>query len=84
MTTDLCQHVNLVYQSNVMGIGGSQTIAEPVSCIMSFGSFQGEFKLNPIEMSNKTKCILLGRNFLEQFKETTFDWINRRVKLGDD
>ena len=31
-----------------------------------------------------SKCILLGRNFLEQFKETTFDWINRRVKLGDD
>ena len=84
MTTDLCQHVNLVYQSNVMGIGGSQKIAEPVSCIMRFGSFQGEFKLNPIEMSNKTKCVLLGRNFLEQFKETTFDWINRRVKLGNE
>ena len=55
MNTDLCQHVNLVYQSNVMGIGGSQTIAEPISCIMSFGLFPGEFKLNPIEMSNKTK-----------------------------
>ena len=36
-------------------------------------------KLDLLDWENKT--IILGRQFLEEFNETTFDWQNMRIKL---
>jgi len=68
----------------VMGIGGSQVAGKPVSCKFKIGQTAYTHKLVPISIPGKCNAVILGRDFMSEWGVTQFDWVNGRVKLGED
>ena len=86
ISKDLCKMVEFKTGSkNVMGIGGSQVLADPVPCTFRLGKHDfANYLLRPIELPEKKKTVILGRDFMRQFKTTKFDWANNRILLDDE
>ena len=85
ISQELCKMDIGQSSGTVMGIGGQQKVGLPVvACICFPSEFKTEVTLKPIAIAGKNNLIILGRDFLTRFGITQFDWVNNRIKLGND
>ena len=86
ISADLCESVNFTQNGkSVLGVGGSQEVGEPVPCYFKLGSYEfADYPLRPIDLPSKRKTVILGRDFMSQFKTTQFDWANNRIRLDKE
>ena len=86
ISTDLCDSVNFVENSkSVLGVGGSQKVGEPVLCCFELGPYEfTDYPLRPIDLPSMCRTVILGRDFMSQFKTTQFDWANNRIRLDEE
>ena len=86
ISTDLCESVNFVQNAkSVLGVGGSQKVGEPVLCCFELGTYEfTDYPLRPIDLPSKCRTVILGRDFMSQFKTTQFDWANNRIRLDEE
>ena len=69
----------------VKGIGGSQIAGEPVEGTIRFKcGWSYAHPLKPMKFHGTNNQVILGRDFMQIFDETLFDWINGRIKIGSD
>ena len=85
LSLDLCKAANFDHSKSVLGVGGAQQTGEPVPCSLELGphEFQ-DYPLRPIDLPGKSRTVILGRDFMSQFKSTRFDWANNRIQLDDE
>ena len=68
-----------------MGIGGVEYAGDPLMCKICIGStFETAHSVKPMPIPGKTNLLILGRDFLENFKTTEFDWANQKVRIGSE
>lgn len=70
---------------SVVGVGGRQAIGQRIPCTVIFKSKPEEtfdHLLHPMELGRDEDLVILGRDFMEQFHVTQFDWDQKRVNLG--
>ena len=71
--------------SVVHGVGGSQKVCEPLECDIAISStWSATHLLKPMFIPGNSALVILGRDFLAKHGKTEFDWINNRVKIGED
>ena len=69
----------------ITGIGGMQYAGEPLKCKIYIGSkWETSHLVKPMFIPGKQNLLILGRDFLEHFGTTEFDWTNQRVRIGTD
>ena len=73
--------------TSVQGIGGRQLIGPKNQYSVRFSCDKAKvYKvwLRETTLSNNKVMVILGRDFLSQFKKTEFDWENSCVRLGEN
>ena len=71
--------------SVVKGVGGTQKAGKPVACSIRFNSgWNFDHPLKPMSLPDSPNLVLLGRDFMELFDKTLFDWAEGRVRIGTD
>ena len=69
----------------IMGIGGSQWAGDPIKCKITLSSnWTAVHEFKPLLIPGKQNLVILGRDFLEGHGSTEFDWINKRVRIGEN
>ena len=71
---------------SVSGIGGAQKVGPKTECKIRFAcDTEKEYSvwLHATKQDRDRDLIILGRDFLNQFENTTFDWKNGKIYLGD-
>ena len=74
-------------EHGIRGVGGPQKSGKPVECSVRFDSLPEKTfscAVRPTSIKGEFKFVLLGKDFMSRFNLTEFDWLNNRVKLGDD
>ena len=72
--------------TSVQGIGGSQLIGPKTQYNIRFSSDKSQIYkvwLHETNLSTTQEMVILGRDFLNQFSSTEFDWKNSKVRLGE-
>ncbi len=73
--------------SVVRGVGGDVWAGSPQECEIRFGNGWRLYThpLKPLHMDNSEgNLIILGRDFMQLYDQTLFDWEKGRVKIGGD
>ena len=71
---------------SVSGIGGAQKVGPKTECKIRFAcDTEKEYSiwLHATKLDRVLDLIILGRDFLNQFEKTTFDWKNGKIFPGD-
>ena len=71
---------------SVSGIGEAQKVGPKTECEIRFAcGTEKEYSvlLHATKLDRDRDLIILGRDFLNQFEKTTFDWKNGKICLGD-
>ena len=69
----------------MQGIGGRQLIGPKKQYNIRFSSDKSQIYkvwLHKTNLSTNQEMVILGRDFLNQFSSTEFDWKNSKVRLG--
>ena len=72
--------------TSVQGIGGRQLIGPKKQYNIRFSSDKSQIYkvwLHKTNLSTNQEMVILGRDFLNQFSSTEFDWKNSKVRLGE-
>ena len=70
----------------MQGIGGRQLIGPKKQYNIRFSSDKSQIYkvwLHKTNLSTNQEMVILGRDFLNQFSSTEFDWKNSKVRLGE-
>ena len=70
----------------VSGIGGNQLIGPKKKFCIRFACNQNreyDAWLSPTVLDSNQELVILGRDFLNQFDSTEFDWCKSKVRLGN-
>ena len=71
---------------SVSGIGEARKVGPKTECKIRFAcDTEKEYSvwLHATKLDRDRDLIILGRDFLNQFEKTTFDWKNGKICLGD-
>ena len=69
----------------VYGIGGVEYAGEPVECkILISSTWETKHVIKPMPIPDRKNLLILGRDFLQHFGTTEFDWTNQKVRIGKD
>ena len=82
--TDIC--MDTTSNKTISGIGGRQRIGPKETYSIRFSCDRNKtynVLLSPTKLDSNRELIILGRDFLDQFERTEFDWKNSRIRLGD-
>ena len=75
---------DLTNSSLVHGIGGSCKAKESLICTLVLeNGWTCQHPIRPTEIPHNPNLVILGRDFLQRFGNTEFDWENQTVRLGD-
>ena len=69
----------------VYGIGGVEYAGEPIECkILISSTWETKHVIKPMPIPDRKNLLILGRDFLQHFGTTEFDWTNQKVRIGKD
>ena len=85
MSEELFPEVVSTKSHKVHGIGGVEYAGEPVECkILISSSWETKHMIKPMPIPDRKNLLILGRDFLQHFGTTEFDWTNQKVRIGED
>ena len=85
MSKELFPELVSTKSHKVYGIGGVEYAGEPVECrILISSTWETKHLVKPMPIPDRENLLILGRDFLQHFGTTEFDWTNQRVRIGED